>query len=287
MTAAFPRVEPAGRRGALREPRRVQDQRCGPSTPDVPSLPPTPSESDAPRSTRRWPFAREHDRLGRPPACATDWERAARKLKQSRLLCLRAGWLADQGAPPTSWRPRCARPSPAQVGQEVTSLGMELLGTVGARGDHLIEKLYRDVKAMDIVEGTGQIQRLIMARKLVGTSPLRARHVPPRRCKNRSESMKFGIHLPQSGPAAIGLGHSGCREARGGSRVLRTCGSAITWRCPKDAPYPPSSYILEPLIALTWAAAVDTSAWVSARPFSSCPCALPCCSRRCSARSTS
>ena len=55
----------------------------------------------------------------------------------------------------------------AQVGQDVTSLGMELLGAVGARGDHLIEKLYRDVKAMDIVEGTGQIQRIIMARKLV------------------------------------------------------------------------------------------------------------------------
>ena len=55
----------------------------------------------------------------------------------------------------------------ADVGMEVTSLGMELLGVVGARGDHLIEKLYRDVKAMDMVEGTGQIQRIIMARKLV------------------------------------------------------------------------------------------------------------------------
>ena len=41
----------------------------------------------------------------------------------------------------------------AGVAQEVTALGMELLGTVGARGDHLIEKLYRDQKAMDIVEG--------------------------------------------------------------------------------------------------------------------------------------
>ena len=44
---------------------------------------------------------------------------------------------------------------------------MELLGEVGARGDHLIEKLFRDVMAMDIVEGTGQIQRLVMARHLV------------------------------------------------------------------------------------------------------------------------
>jgi acyl-CoA dehydrogenase len=44
---------------------------------------------------------------------------------------------------------------------------MEILGEVGGRGDHLIEKLYRDVKAMDIVEGTGQVQRLVMARQLV------------------------------------------------------------------------------------------------------------------------
>ncbi|MEO1913867.1 MAG: acyl-CoA dehydrogenase family protein, partial [Myxococcales bacterium] len=56
----------------------------------------------------------------------------------------------------------------AQIAQEATTLGLELVGTVGGRGDHLIEKLYRDVKAMDIVEGTGQIQRMIIARTLVG-----------------------------------------------------------------------------------------------------------------------
>ncbi len=53
------------------------------------------------------------------------------------------------------------------VALEATSLGMELLGEVGGRGDHLIEKLFRDVKAMDIVEGTGQIQRMVMARQMV------------------------------------------------------------------------------------------------------------------------
>ena len=53
------------------------------------------------------------------------------------------------------------------VALEAASLGMELLGEIGGRGDHLIEKLFRDVKAMDIVEGTGQIQRVIMARHLV------------------------------------------------------------------------------------------------------------------------
>ena len=55
-----------------------------------------------------------------------------------------------------------------EVALQTASFGMELLGEVGARGDHLIEKLFRDVKAMDIVEGTGQIQRIVMARHLVG-----------------------------------------------------------------------------------------------------------------------
>jgi acyl-CoA dehydrogenase len=111
-------------------------------------------------------FAREHDLLG--DARVRDrLERIARKLKMARLLCLRAGWLADEERP-NIVEASMSKAVSAQVGQEATSLGMELLGTVGARGDHLIEKLYRDVKAMDIVEGTGQIQRVIMARKLVG-----------------------------------------------------------------------------------------------------------------------
>jgi len=50
---------------------------------------------------------------------------------------------------------------------EATQLGMDVLGATGAQGGTLIEKLYRDVKAMDIVEGTGQIQRVVMARQLV------------------------------------------------------------------------------------------------------------------------
>ena len=54
-----------------------------------------------------------------------------------------------------------------QVGLEAASLEMEIVGLVGGRGDHLIEKLFRDMKAMDIVEGTGQIQRIVMARQLV------------------------------------------------------------------------------------------------------------------------
>jgi acyl-CoA dehydrogenase len=110
-------------------------------------------------------FARDKDLLGRERV-RDRLERSARKLKTARLLCLQAGWLADLQKP-NILQASMSKAVAAQVGQEATSLGMELLGCAGARGDHLIEKLYRDVKAMDIVEGTGQIQRVIMSRQLV------------------------------------------------------------------------------------------------------------------------
>jgi acyl-CoA dehydrogenase len=84
----------------------------------------------------------------------------------ARLVCLKAGTLADRGQP-NIVEASMSKAMGATVAQQATSLGMELIGTVGARGDHLIEKLYRDAKAMDIVEGTGQIQRMIIARQLV------------------------------------------------------------------------------------------------------------------------
>jgi acyl-CoA dehydrogenase len=110
-------------------------------------------------------FAQQHDRLG--DARVRDrLERSARKLRMARLLALRAAWLADHQRPNLVEASMAKAVAPA-VAYEVASLGMELLGTVAGRGDHLIEKLFRDVKAMDIVEGTGQIQRIVMARQLV------------------------------------------------------------------------------------------------------------------------
>jgi acyl-CoA dehydrogenase len=110
-------------------------------------------------------FAREHDRLG-DPRVRDRLERSARKLRLARLLALRAAWLADHQHPNLVEASMAKAVAPT-VAYEAASLGMELLGAEGARGDHLIEKLFRDVKAMDIVEGTGQIQRIVMARQLV------------------------------------------------------------------------------------------------------------------------
>ncbi len=110
-------------------------------------------------------FARENQMFD-DPRIRDRLERVTRKLRVARLLCLKAAWLADHQLPNIVEASMSKAVAPTAA-FEATSFGMELLGMVGGRGDHLIEKLFRDVKAMDIVEGTGQIQRVVMARQLV------------------------------------------------------------------------------------------------------------------------
>ncbi len=95
--------------------------------------------------------------------------RARRLVDHARLLCWRAAWLADLKRP-NSVEASMAKAYAPRAALEAASLGMEVLGAAGARSDRLVEKLFRDVKVLDIVEGTGEIQRLAMARKLLGFS---------------------------------------------------------------------------------------------------------------------
>jgi acyl-CoA dehydrogenase len=93
--------------------------------------------------------------------------RMARKIELGRMLCWRAAWMADMEMPNEVEASMAKAFCPA-IAQEATSLAVEILGEAGVRTDAYVEKLYRDVKAMDIVEGTGQIQRIVMARRLLG-----------------------------------------------------------------------------------------------------------------------
>jgi acyl-CoA dehydrogenase len=116
-------------------------------------------------------FAKQHYQLDRPVAryhrIKDKLALVQRKLDCGRLLCWHAAWLADLEKP-NIIEASMAKAYCPPVAQEATSLAMEILADAGARSDHLVEKWFRDVKAMDIVEGTGHIQRLIIARQLVG-----------------------------------------------------------------------------------------------------------------------
>ncbi len=116
-------------------------------------------------------FAREHYALERPIAryqrMREKLARMARKIEAGRLLCWRAAYLADT-AQPNIVEASMAKAFCPAIAQEAAGFAVEIMGDAGVTRDTYVEKLYRDVKAMDIVEGTGQIQHVIMARRLVG-----------------------------------------------------------------------------------------------------------------------
>jgi len=82
------------------------------------------------------------------------------------LTVLRAAWLSDQGKSNNLESSICKAKAGAAV-REITQGCIELLGPMAASRDHLLEKWFRDVRITDIYEGTGQIQRLIIARTIL------------------------------------------------------------------------------------------------------------------------
>lgn len=90
-------------------------------------------------------------------------------LRSAWLLVIKAVWMADNKKP----NPLEASMSKVKAGDVVTKItqkAVELMGPIGYSRDHLLEKWFRDAKITDIYEGTGQINRLIVARNILGYS---------------------------------------------------------------------------------------------------------------------
>lgn len=116
-------------------------------------------------------FLKQHYDLARPiPRTRRMLERLAdakRRLDAGRLLAWRGAWLFDHGRP-NALEASMAKAYCPPAALAACSIAVELLGDAGVVHSELVEKFYRDVKAMDIVEGTQQIQRTVIARRLVG-----------------------------------------------------------------------------------------------------------------------
>jgi acyl-CoA dehydrogenase len=89
------------------------------------------------------------------------------EIEASRLLVHRAAWMADHHMDNVTFA-SMAKAHAARTAQMVTTRAMTLLGEEALEPDHPVEKWYRDAKIYDIFEGTGQIQRRIIARALTG-----------------------------------------------------------------------------------------------------------------------
>jgi acyl-CoA dehydrogenase len=85
----------------------------------------------------------------------------------AKLSVLRAAWLSSEGKPNNLESSMCKAKAGAAV-REITQGCIEILGPMGVSREHLLEKWFRDVRITDIYEGTGEIQRMIVARGLLG-----------------------------------------------------------------------------------------------------------------------
>jgi acyl-CoA dehydrogenase len=84
----------------------------------------------------------------------------------AKLSVLRAAWLSSESRPNNLESSMCKAKAGAAV-REITQGCIEILGPMGVSRDHLLEKWFRDVRITDIYEGTGEIQRMIVARDLL------------------------------------------------------------------------------------------------------------------------
>jgi acyl-CoA dehydrogenase len=83
------------------------------------------------------------------------------------LLTLKATWLMDERKPNTLEASMC-KVKAGEVVTHVTQKAVELLGPLGYSRQLLLEKMMRDAKINDLFEGTGQINRLVVARRILG-----------------------------------------------------------------------------------------------------------------------
>jgi acyl-CoA dehydrogenase len=88
------------------------------------------------------------------------------QLRAAWLLTLKAAWLMDQRRANTIEASTC-KVKAGDVVTKVTQKAVELMGPLGYSRKLLLEKWMRDAKINDLFEGTGQINRLIIARRLL------------------------------------------------------------------------------------------------------------------------
>ena len=91
----------------------------------------------------------------------------AKDIEAARLLTWQCAWLIDQGQRATK-ESSFAKCFATDVAMRVTTDAVQIFGGYGYMKDLPLEKYMRDAKLMQIYEGTNQIQRLVIARHLLG-----------------------------------------------------------------------------------------------------------------------
>jgi alkylation response protein AidB-like acyl-CoA dehydrogenase len=97
----------------------------------------------------------------------------AMKTEAARALIYTAAAMSERMDPQLTFMSAAAKCFASDVAMEVTTNGVQLLGGYGYTRDYPLERMMRDAKITQIYEGTNQIQRLVMSRKLLKANPVR------------------------------------------------------------------------------------------------------------------
>jgi len=115
-------------------------------------------------------YAKERTAFGQPVASFQGMQfllaDLASQVEASRWLAYRAAWLFDQGAPATK---ACAvaKRVGTEVAEDVCRKALEVFGAYGLLREHGVERYLRSAKVAAFLDGTTQIQQLVIARHLL------------------------------------------------------------------------------------------------------------------------
>jgi alkylation response protein AidB-like acyl-CoA dehydrogenase len=116
------------------------------------------------------PYARTREQFGRPigsfQGVAFMIADMATEIEAARSLVYRAAWLKDQGRD-YGLAAAQAKLFASEVSSRVTNAAIQVHGGYGYVTDYPVERFMRDAKQTEIGEGTSQVQRLVIARKLL------------------------------------------------------------------------------------------------------------------------
>ncbi|MCO5206619.1 MAG: acyl-CoA dehydrogenase family protein [Anaerolineae bacterium] len=116
-------------------------------------------------------YAQEREAFGGPIAQfqAIQWmlADAATEIQAARMMVYWAAWMKDQGQPFTK-AAAMAKLFATEVSERVCRNAIQIHGGYGYSSEFEVERMYRDTRLMTIGEGTSEIQRMIIARHILG-----------------------------------------------------------------------------------------------------------------------
>jgi acyl-CoA dehydrogenase len=91
----------------------------------------------------------------------------ATEIDAAALLTYRAAWRRDVQKLPTTREAAMAKMTATEMAQRVIDRAVQMFGGRGIRSGEIVERLYREIRALRIYEGATEVQKLIVARELL------------------------------------------------------------------------------------------------------------------------